>query len=280
MFLAKSFRVKVQSIISYKFNCFRSVNVGIPINQESKPKVQDQHDWQNICNSSWDLAGISYCFSIVVENQELVNPVLDENNEKVEDVERRHTWTISKGNKNGKQDLSISYFKNKLRSSVEMFIIILNYLSCFFSIEWTFSIPASYTAKPCCLKQNENVRKDQHAWLGKNDNWSDIVVPVNVKFNIHAHKNVFKGVSFKDFIWCYKAVLSDNNEDGGVYKGHEEDISHDRDVIFSNILVSHVITNKIEDISNDNIHKSNPSSKEFSCIRFDVSNVTPVFAML
>jgi len=152
MFLPKSFRIKVQSIVSYKFNCFRSVNVGIPINQESEPKMQNQHDWQNICNSSWNLAGISDCFSIVVENQELVNPVLDENNEKVEDIEGRHTWTISKGNENGEQDLCISYFKNKLRSCVEMFIIILNYLSCFFSIEWTFSIPASNTPKTCCFK--------------------------------------------------------------------------------------------------------------------------------
>jgi len=152
MFLAKSFRIKVQSIVSYKFNCFRSVNIRIAINQESESKMQDEHDWQDICNSSWDLASISNCFSIVVENQELVNPVLDENNEKVENVEGRHAWTISKGDENGEQDLCISYFKNKLRSSVEMFIIILNYLSCFFSIEWTFSIQASYKPKTCCFK--------------------------------------------------------------------------------------------------------------------------------
>ena len=78
-----------------------------------------------------------------------------------------------------------------------------------------------------------------------------------------------------------EAVLSDNNEDGGVDEGHQEHVSHDTDVIGSYVLVSeNLISNEVEDVSDDDVDKSNPHSKHLGLVLLNISDRGPVFAVL
>lgn len=78
----------------------------------------------------------------------------------------------------------------------------------------------------------------------------------------------------------YETVLSHYDENCSVDERHQENIPHDTNIIFSYIFVPHVITNEIENVSDDDVDKSNPTSKSFSLILLDVSNGSPVFAVL
>jgi hypothetical protein len=74
--------------------------------------------------------------------------------------------------------------------------------------------------------------------------------------------------------------LGHDNKNGGVDERHQEDVSHDSNIILGYIAVSHMVTNEIENISDNNVDESNPKSKNFCLVLLDISNRSPVLAVL
>ena len=280
MGLPKSFSIEIESLIPNELDGLWSPDIGVPVHQESEAIMQNEDVRQHLDDGSWNLASIPWRLLVVVEDEIFVNPVLNKNDEKVEDVKWRNSWAVGKGHKDCEQDLGVSYFENELWSCVEVLIVILNDLSGSFGVEVTLSIVASNASKPNGLKKHKEMWEYQHACLSKDDDWTDIKEPFNIELSIHAYENIGEGVSLEDLIWCDETILSQNDKNGGVNEWHEGNISHDRNIIFWNVLVSHMISNKVENVCNDNVNKGDPSSQSLGRERFDVSNFTPVFAVL
>jgi hypothetical protein len=124
------------------------------------------------------------------------------------------------------------------------------------------------------------MREDKHTSLSKNDDWPNTEIPFSVELNIHSHEDIFLRIPLENLIRSYKAVLSHNNKNCRVHKGHKEYIHHNADVILCNILVSHVVTNEVEDVSDQDVDESNPYTEVLGLIRLDVTDLGPIFAML
>lgn len=103
---------------------------------------------------------------------------------------------------------------------------------------------------------------------------------MHVKFNIHSNKDISFVVGLVSLIGCNKAILSNDNENGCVNERHQEHISHHTDVVRGDSFISHVISHKIEDVSDDNVDKSNPHSKDLSFVHLNISDRSPRFAVL
>lgn len=69
--------------------------------------------------------------SVVVEDQEFVNPELHKKDKEVDDVQNWHTRGESDGDEDSEKNLGISDLKNKSWTSVKILIVILDNLASF-----------------------------------------------------------------------------------------------------------------------------------------------------
>lgn len=162
--------------------------------------MEDEHEWEQIDNSLGDMLRVPESFPIVVEDQVLVHPVLNCDNEEVVNVHGWHTRGVSERHEDSEDDLGVSNFKDELWSGVNLLVVVLDDASCSLGVERAFSIPASQHTKANGFKKNEQMREHQHAGLCEDDDRTKSQVPLNVKFNVHANEYVL-------FIVCFISLL-------------------------------------------------------------------------
>lgn len=97
--------------------------------------MENKHDRKKVDNGLGDMLRVSQGLSIVVEDQVFVYPVLNKNDEKVVNIHRWHTRRVGERDEDCEDNLSISHFKDKLWSSVDLLIVVLDDASSFLGIE-------------------------------------------------------------------------------------------------------------------------------------------------
>ena len=92
--------------------------------------MENKHEWEQIDNSIRDVLCVSQGFSVVIEDQVLVHPILDSDNKEVVNVHRWHSRGVSERHEDSEDNLGISNFKHELWPSVNLLVVVLDDASC------------------------------------------------------------------------------------------------------------------------------------------------------
>lgn len=91
----------------------------------------DKHcQGQQVDHTLGEVPCVSRRLPVKVEEEPLVNPKLNEEDEEIECVKSRHAGGVRKCREDGGEQLGIPYLQDPLWSSVELLILHLNYLAC------------------------------------------------------------------------------------------------------------------------------------------------------
>ena len=242
--------------------------------------MQNNCNWKESHDTVTDLFGEINCLSVVIEDKELVNPELNKQNKEVDKVESWHSRGEGDSHKDCEEHLSVSDLKDEVWTGIQVLVVILDDLGGLSSIERESAVDTPGEAKGHCLHHSEQMWEDKHSTLRSKNGQPNTDVPFGCEFVELSNKDVLLVIPINFLVRCKETVLGKQDQEGSVDVGHQEDVPGDRGIIFSCILTSLGFTNLLEDNSEDNIGKSNPTSKCLGLIGVHGSSLMPDLAIL